>query len=96
MIGWAAGLYEGEGTATRCGGRLRLAVRMTNDEPVRRFAAAVGCGIVYGPYSNGARRKRVWMWVAEGEDALVAADLLRPWLSRARREQLERVLRADA
>ena len=95
MIGWAAGLYEGEGTATRCDGRLRLSVRMTNEEPVRRFAAAVRCGIVYGPYSNGAGRKLVWMWVAEGEDALSAADLLRTWLSRARRAQLERVFRAE-
>jgi hypothetical protein len=37
----------------------------------------------------------VWMWVAQGEDALAAADLLRPWLSAARRSQLERVFRAD-
>jgi len=96
MIGWAAGLYEGDGTATRCGGRLRLAVRMTNEEPVRRFAAAVGCGVVDGPYSNRACRKRAWTWVAEGEDALIAADLLRPWLSTARRGQLERVFRAEA
>src|SRR5205809_8020442 len=76
----AAGLYEGEGTATRCDGRLRLSVRMTNEEAVRRFGAAVRCGTVYGPYNNGVSGKQVWMWVAEREDALTAADLLRPWL----------------
>jgi len=38
------GSYEGEGTATRCGGRLRLALRMTNEEPVRQFAAVVAEG----------------------------------------------------
>jgi hypothetical protein len=95
VIGWAAGLYEGEGTATRCDGRLRLAVRMTNEEPVRRFAAAVRCGAVYGPYNNGAGRRLVWMWVAEGEDALSVADLLRPWLSAARCAQLDRIFRAE-
>jgi hypothetical protein len=36
------------------------------------------------------------MWVvAEREDALTAADLLRPWLTAARRAQLERVFRAE-
>ena len=98
MIEWAAGLYEGEGTATRCKRRLRLSLRMTNEEPVRRFAAAVGYGTVYGPYkyasSDGCVRKPVWVWVAECEDALIVADLLRPWLSNERRQQLARVLRA--
>jgi len=36
------------------------------------------------------------MWVAQGEDALSVADLLRPWLSAARRAQVEEAFRADA
>src|SRR5438552_19149656 len=84
VIAWAAGHYEGEGTATRCTGRLRLSVRMTNEETVRRFAAAVNCGTVYDPYKyrsrDGYRRKPVCIWLAECEDAWRAADLLRPWL----------------
>jgi hypothetical protein len=99
MIAWAAGLYEGEGTATRCNGRLRLSVRMTNEETVRRFAAAVRCGTVYGPYKYASRdgyvRKPVWVWLADCEDAWSVAALLRPWLSAVRRAQLERVFRAD-
>lgn len=95
VIAWAAGLYEGEGTATRCAGRLRLSVRMTNEETVRRFGAAMRCGTVYGPYTNGPARRLVWMWVAKREDALRAADLLRPWLSKERCAQLERVFRAE-
>jgi hypothetical protein len=35
------------------------------------------------------------MWVAQGEDALSVADLLRPWLSAARRAQLDHVFRAE-
>jgi hypothetical protein len=95
VIAWAAGLYEGEGTVTRCGGYLRLSIRMTTEEPVRRFQAVVNCGTVYGPYQNGPGRKPVWMWVGVGEDALDVADLLRPWLSAPRRAQLVRVFRAD-
>jgi hypothetical protein len=87
--------YEGEGTVTRCGGYLRLSIRMTTEEPVRRFQAVVNCGTVYGPYQNGPGRKPVWMWVGVGEDALDVADLLRPWLSAPRRAQLVRVFRAD-
>jgi hypothetical protein len=99
MIAWAAGLYEGEGTATRCKGRLRLSIKMTNEETIRRFAAAVNCGTVYGPYKPSSRdgyaRKPVWVWLAECDDAWSVAELLRPWLSAARRSQLDRVFRAD-
>jgi len=52
--------------------------------PFAPFAAAVRCGVVCGPYNNGAGRRLVWMWFAQGEDALTAADRLRPWLSAAR------------
>jgi hypothetical protein len=100
MIAWAAGLYEGEGTATRCKGRLHLSIKMTNEETVRRFAAVVSCGTVYGPYKSRSRdgyvRKPAWVWLAECEEAWTVADLLRPWLSTARREQLEWVFRAEA
>jgi hypothetical protein len=44
---------------------------------------------------DGSARKPVWVWVAECEDAWTVADLLRPWLSTVRLEQLERVFRAD-
>lgn len=94
-IEWAAGVYEGEGSATRCDGRIRLALKMTNEEVVWRFACVLGFGIVYGPYvfeaKDGFRRKPFWMWVAEGEEAWEAADLLSPWLSEARMGQIDRV-----
>jgi len=100
MLAWAAGLYEGEGPATRCGGYLRLALKMTNEEAVRRFAAVVPCATVYGPYNydqpDGCVRKPHWIWIAQRDDALSVADELRPWLTAARRAQLERVLRAEA
>jgi hypothetical protein len=73
---------------------------MTNEETVRRFAAVVTYGTVYGPYKpasgDGHLRKPVWVWLAECEDAWEVADLLRPWLSTTRRKQLEEVFRAVA
>jgi hypothetical protein len=73
-LAWAAGLYVGEGTATRCGGYLRLGVKMTNEVAVRPSAPVVRCGTVYGPYNyhyrDGCVRKPHWIWVALRDDAL--------------------------
>jgi hypothetical protein len=95
VIQSAAGLFEGEGSATRCRGRVRLSLKMTDEEPVRRFRDALELGVVYGPYdwqgSDGSVRRPFWMWVAEGEDAWIAADRLWPWLSARRCVQVTRV-----
>jgi hypothetical protein len=71
MLASAAGLFEGEGSVTRCRRRLRLRLKMTDEEPVRRFAAAF-------QGSDGSKCQPFWYWVAEAEDALDAIDPLRP------------------
>jgi len=84
---WAAGLFEGEGSVFVREGRLRLSVKMVEGESVRRFAAAVGGGKVYGPYPNrmgekdGYPRRDYLLWVAEGDEARRILELLRPLLS---------------
>ena len=93
-VAWAAGLFEGEGTITHSGGRPRLALKMTDDWPVRRFAEIVG-GSVYGPYRNrtgehdGYPRKDFYMWVAEGKAGARAARMMEPFLSPARLKRLD-------
>lgn len=94
-IAWAAGLFEGEGTITTSGGRPRLALKMTDVEPVQRFAEIVGYGRLYGPYGNkaaerrdGHRRKRSFMWVATGEEGRRVAEMLLDGLSQRRRDQV--------
>src|SRR5207245_5183125 len=47
-IAWAAGLFEGEGSITQSGGRVRLSLKMTDEESVRRFAKIIQRGTVYG------------------------------------------------
>ena len=51
-IAWAAGLFEGEGTITRCDGRLHLRMQLTDLEVLERFAEIVGTGKIYGPYTR--------------------------------------------
>jgi hypothetical protein len=91
LVPWAAGFFEGEGSITECGGRLRAQVKNTDFEVLTRFAEIVRVGVVYGPYTrshpDGFRRKPAWLWVAEEYDALDALALLGPWLSRRRLER---------
>ncbi len=96
--GWAGGLFEGEGTITRCNGRARLAVKMTNEISVRRFGDAVGAGRVYGPY--GPYRSQLgslpyWLWVAERDDARAVAFKLMAVVSEPFASRLADVIRSE-
>lgn len=69
---WAAGLFEGEGSIVpRPAGRIRLQLKMTDEDVVRRFGEVVG-GRVYGPYRQnsvirrGFERKPFWCWSSAG------------------------------
>lgn len=96
-ISWAAGLFDGEGAVTICGGRNRLSLKMVDEQTVLRFAAAVSAGKVYCPYRNrtgdkdGYPRKDFFMWVAEKESGKQVADLLSPYLSEVRKKRIAEV-----
>ena len=89
-IAWAAGLFEGEGSIYPSGRGVRLALKMTDEEPIRRFAKIVKRGSVYGPYSyerwsDGHKRKPFWTWVCyDRAEAGVTIERLAPWLSSRR------------
>jgi hypothetical protein len=89
-LAWAAGLFEGEGTITQCGGRLFVRVKITDEEVAYRFASIVRFGTVYGPYHYeppGAKRKPHWIWHADEYEALEVLEMLWPWLSDRRHAQ---------
>lgn len=94
---WAAGLFEGEGSVTKCGGRRRLQLKMTEEASVRRFHDEMGVGAVYGPYRNRTGendsypRRPFWLWVAELDDADTAAAMLLPHLTEWRRTAIHRL-----
>lgn len=96
-MAWAAGLFEGEGTITYMtkSRRARLAVKMTDEEAVRRFESSIGVGKVYGPYGpykSQLGNLPTWYWAADGNAAVEAADKLLPWLGSRCRERLQEVL----
>jgi hypothetical protein len=84
-IGWAAGVFEGEGCVTEVGGRFTLKVNNTDEWVIQRFYEIVEAGRTYGPHlnseSDGHRRKRFWVWTAAEEEAFDVLQLLAPWLS---------------
>jgi hypothetical protein len=88
LIAWAAGLFEGEGCITQSDIRLVLRLKMTDRAVVVRFDDILQIGKVYGPYSyalkDGHPRKPAWVWVAAGDEAFDALELLAPWLSERR------------
>lgn len=62
------GLFEGEGTILirkRPEDQIALSLSSTDEDIVRKFAAIVGIGKVYGPYSYSEGRKPFWKWNAD-------------------------------
>lgn len=83
-LGWATGLFEGEGTITlkKSGqGVLTLQLSSVDEDVVRRFQDVVSVGNVHGPYGPyQENRQPFWKWSASGEDADHLLRLLLPGL----------------
>jgi hypothetical protein len=87
-IAWAAGLFEGEGSAFIASQHRqpKMTLVMTDQDVVERFQRVMGVGQVrtYG-HNTGGRRKPYWMWTVQSRaDVLVAASILLPHLGRRR------------
>ena len=92
---WAAGLFEGEGSCF-VGGKgnrqPRVALNMTDEDVVRRFAATIGRGNVRF-YERPEPNQPVWQWsVQSAADVLYALGLLWPYLGERRRASATEVL----
>lgn len=68
-LAWAAGFFDGEGhircQKTKRHWELKLDIAQINPEPLFRFKAAVGGGVVYGPYKGKTKNsKPYWRYTA--------------------------------
>ena len=100
-IAWAAGVFEGEGcfvSALNNGHTPypKAAVKMTDEDTVRRFGEAVGFGYVTGPHQPSISHwKRYWAWHIHGFEKVQALyAMFYPWLSQRRKARGAEVLRA--
>jgi hypothetical protein len=105
---WAAGLYDGEGSAYLLDHRSHVGYRigeiaMTQcgtgiaPEVLRRLLLVAGVGHVNGPYVQNDANEDVYRWkvTAQGDLAPAIATLW-PWLDNVKRAQASRVLDALA
>ncbi len=89
-IAWAAGLFEGEGRLMVRGKQRQpiLALAMTDEDVVRRFAAIVECGTVNSYRAYQPNRKRQWQWSVGGkDDVLTVLGLFWEFLGERRQER---------
>ena len=94
-IAWAAGFFDGEGTSwianktAALEGKgtpiLALSIPQKDIRPLKRFAAVAGCGNI--GYTSGVPR-----WRVSGRKAENVKDILWPYLSEPKREQIIRVM----
>lgn len=95
----AGGLFEGEGCITLYSTpNARLALSMTDEDSVRRFAAAVGVGHVTAwhppPHKNSGRQPQFKWYTGKFEHVQYVLAALWPFLGQRRRARAVAVLRA--
>lgn len=73
MLGWAIGLFEGEGCIAHDKNRDRyfLVLASTDEDVVIRFRDALGCGNIRGPFQRG-KNKPYWIWRAGARADVIA------------------------
>jgi hypothetical protein len=102
QMAWAAGLFEGEGTVRAVSNQkhpyasIRLQLRMTDEDVVKRFAEVVGCLRVNGPYTNrdgSLGNKPMWYWQTSRQDEVkrILIDFW-PYLGKRRQAQAQEAL----
>lgn len=101
---WAAGLWDGEGSAClldhrshadRRIGELALTQSANGAAPevLQRLRTVIGRGHVYGPYVQAGATMDVYRWkITAQPDIQPTISILWPWLSDVKREQAARVL----
>jgi len=104
-LAWAAGLYDGEGSAHASVHRriwegrdhnhrlIQCQVGQAHREVLDRFRDAVGVGGIRGPYDKGAARSPMFYWkVGSMWETRHVYELLKPYLGTVKIAQFERAL----
>jgi hypothetical protein len=104
LLAWAGGLYDGEGSASVSPHRTHVGhfspeVAVTQSGTTRprvleRLRDVVGCGRIYGPYTQEGATLSVFRWKAAAlGDVEHSLYRLAPWIGPVKGEQARRVSR---
>jgi len=92
-VGWAAGIFDGEGSMAMSRYQPRLWLTNADPEILERFKEIVGNGAIYRQhFNNKGTEIRQWSSTGGGEGAKAVMNLLYPLLSRRRRERWDELL----
>ena len=88
-IEWAAGLFEGEGTAYIATGKYpRCRLKMTDEDVVLKFQEVMGCGTVHqykGDCFSKPHHKTAWYWqIGSKKDVRNCLSNMLPYLGSRR------------
>ena len=83
---WAAGFFDGEGHCHAHRG-LRIMISQRHRQPLERFAAAFGVGVISETERDG--RPLFHYYPQNATDTRFVAELLLPRVSEIKREQIE-------
>lgn len=103
-LAWAGGFYDGEGSASVSphrshAGHVSPEVAVTQSGVLRpqvleRFREVIGCGRIYGPYTQEGATLPVFRWKAAAvKDVEHSLYLIAPWIGPVKREQARRLSR---
>jgi hypothetical protein len=92
-IGWAAGLFEGEGCIDMAGHHrgIRLTLSSTDFDVIERFAEIVGVGRVRPSRTSDLGVKPMLQWQVNGDPAAEVLRELMPYLGARRLARAEEV-----
>ena len=94
--GWAAGLFEGEGSVGRWGikrPKIRASLEMNDEDSVKRFHRFIGFGSVSRTTRASRPDKHTWTWSTSGRPNVTTLEfLISGLLGQRRQKQFDQAL----
>lgn len=93
MLGYVAGVLEGEGcfTTQTNGYSPKIQVSMTDLDVLERVQDYFSCGNIVPIKKRQAHWKDAWIWRCSGNDAATVMDAIYPYMSARRKEKIDEV-----
>lgn len=88
---WVAGVLEACGSFSWDHGVIKVAVIRPDEQTAKRLKLFTNCGTVFGPRLRHGHKPQ-WLWaVTAPPEADRLLSFIKPWLSKRRQQQLERL-----
>lgn len=95
MIGYVAGILDGEGSfMTATGGYTpRVQLHMTDLDVLETVQKVTGCGTIHQITKRQEHWKQSWAWRCSGKEAISVMNAVLPYMSRRRSQKINEVIK---